>query len=171
MGWWANPLNSPTRGGLSWVTKFLTHQKVSRVGFAHFEPGSWWANPCEPDWLILTCLFLRYIFIILPLCHQIWIVYTYTKKTLVFHIKAWTYSILIKQINFVGISQMHPHPIFGSNNKMIATLAYLITTLPQHDFNNIIKNNKMLYYKKRILKKLGTKMLHSISGIFYTFSF
>ena len=58
MGWWANPLNPPTRSGLSRVTKFLAHQKVSRVGFTHFQPGSWWANPCELGWLTLTCLLI-----------------------------------------------------------------------------------------------------------------
>jgi len=27
--------------------------KVSWVGFTHFQPGSWWANPCELGWLTL----------------------------------------------------------------------------------------------------------------------
>ena len=42
MGWWANPLNLPTRGGLSRVAKFLAHHKVSQVGFTHFQADSWW---------------------------------------------------------------------------------------------------------------------------------
>jgi len=33
-------LNPPTRGGLSRVTKFLAHHKVSRVEFNHFQPDS-----------------------------------------------------------------------------------------------------------------------------------
>jgi len=56
VGWLTNPPNPPIRGGLSRVTKFLAHHKVSRVGFTHFQPDSWWANPCEPSWLTLTCL-------------------------------------------------------------------------------------------------------------------
>jgi len=56
MGWWANLLNPPTPDGLSQITKFLANQKVSRVGFTHFQPDSWWANPCESGWLTLTCL-------------------------------------------------------------------------------------------------------------------
>ena len=56
MSWWANPPNPPTSGGLSRVVKFLAHQEVSQVRFTHFQPGSWWANRCEPDWLTLTCL-------------------------------------------------------------------------------------------------------------------
>ena len=36
MGWWANPLNPPTRGGLSRVTKNLAHLEVSRVGLTSF---------------------------------------------------------------------------------------------------------------------------------------
>ena len=59
MSWWANPLNPPTRGGLSQVTKFLAHHKVSQIGFTHFQPGSWWAKPCEPAWLTLTYLSKR----------------------------------------------------------------------------------------------------------------
>jgi len=52
----ANPLNPPTHDELSRVAKFWAHHKVSRVGFIHFYPNSWWANPCELGWLTLTCL-------------------------------------------------------------------------------------------------------------------
>jgi len=42
--------------GWAGLQNFLAHYKVSRVGFTHFQPGSWWANPCEPGWFTLTCL-------------------------------------------------------------------------------------------------------------------
>jgi len=56
----SHPFNSPTRGGLSRIVKFLAHNKVSWVGFIHFQPSWWWANPCEPGWLTLTCLISTY---------------------------------------------------------------------------------------------------------------
>jgi len=56
---WANPLNPPIRGGLSRITKFLAHHKVNQVGLRYFQPGSWWANPCESSWLTLTCLHVK----------------------------------------------------------------------------------------------------------------
>jgi len=36
VGWLTNPLNPPTHGGLSRVTKFMAHHKVSGVGLTHF---------------------------------------------------------------------------------------------------------------------------------------
>jgi len=36
VGWLINPLNSPTRGALSRVTKFLALHKVSWIVFTYF---------------------------------------------------------------------------------------------------------------------------------------
>jgi len=32
---------TPIHGGLSWVTKFLTHHKMSQIGFIHLQPSLW----------------------------------------------------------------------------------------------------------------------------------
>jgi len=65
VGWWVNPLNPLTWGGLSQVTKFLTHHKVSRIRFTHFQPGSWWTNPCHfhiSNYLCSTYKNIYYVF-------------------------------------------------------------------------------------------------------------